>query len=69
MARTGPTACHTTIFSAGRRSANCALISAIDSSSMADSAMKISCGNDSNLLMVFYVQIMPDDFVMQLHRF
>ncbi|PPY66135.1 pilus assembly protein [Escherichia coli] len=30
----------------------------------------ISCpGNDSNLLIVFYVQIMPDDFVMQLHRF
>ncbi|STE15892.1 putative carnitine operon oxidoreductase [Escherichia coli] len=27
------------------------------------------CGNDSNLLIVFYVQIMPDDFVMQLHRF
>ncbi len=26
-------------------------------------------GNDSNLLLVFYVQIMPDDFVMQLHRF
>ncbi|OUH46739.1 hypothetical protein AZ027_005056, partial [Klebsiella pneumoniae] len=25
--------------------------------------------NDSNLLIVFYVQIMPDDFVMQLHRF
>ena len=24
------------------------------------------CGNDSNLLIVFYVQIMPDDFVMQL---
>ncbi|MDZ6837888.1 hypothetical protein U4X48_20990, partial [Escherichia coli] len=24
-------------------------------------------GNDSNLLIVFYVQIMPDDFVMQLH--
>jgi hypothetical protein len=22
-----------------------------------------------NLLIVFYVQIMPDDFVMQLHRF
>ncbi|EPP2604863.1 hypothetical protein ACUNNT_004890, partial [Escherichia coli] len=22
-------------------------------------------GNDSNLLIVFYVQIMPDDFVMQ----
>ena len=28
-----------------------------------------SHGNDSNLLIVFYVQIMPDDFVMQLHRF
>ncbi|AHM31770.1 hypothetical protein CF57_14925 [Escherichia coli] len=28
-----------------------------------------SKGNDSNLLIVFYVQIMPDDFVMQLHRF
>ncbi|MDW3301772.1 GNAT family N-acetyltransferase, partial [Escherichia coli] len=27
-----------------------------------------SAGNDSNLLIVFYVQIMPDDFVMQLHR-
>ena len=26
-------------------------------------------GNDSNLLIVFYVQIMPDDFIMQLHRF
>ncbi|MGQ8549723.1 hypothetical protein ACUTFB_25555, partial [Klebsiella pneumoniae] len=25
-------------------------------------------GNDSNLLIVFYVQIMPDDFVMQRHR-
>ncbi|MDS0082393.1 hypothetical protein RAN94_08615, partial [Enterobacter hormaechei subsp. xiangfangensis] len=25
-------------------------------------------GNDSNLLIVFYVQIVPDDFVMQLHR-
>ena len=34
-------------------------------------ATKIICGigNDSNLLIVFYVQIMPDDFVMQLHRF
>ncbi len=29
----------------------------------------LSRGNDSNLLIVFYVQIMPDDFVMQLHRF
>ncbi|MEL1258467.1 hypothetical protein WNL29_11530, partial [Enterobacter hormaechei subsp. xiangfangensis] len=29
----------------------------------------VACvGNDSNLLIVFYVQIMPDDFVMQLHR-
>ncbi|MGL8334264.1 hypothetical protein NA439_04470, partial [Salmonella sp. NW580] len=27
-----------------------------------------TAGNDSNLLIVFYVQIMPDDFVMQLHR-
>ena len=26
-------------------------------------------GNDSYLLIVFYVQIMPDDLVMQLHRF
>ncbi len=32
--------------------------------------VNISCsGNDSNLLIVFYVQIMPDDLVMQLHRF
>ncbi len=29
----------------------------------------LELGNDSNLLIVFYVQIMPDDFVMQLHRF
>ena len=29
----------------------------------------LPAGNDSNLLIVFYVQIMPDDFVMQLHRF
>ncbi len=29
----------------------------------------INLGNDSNLLIVFYVQIMSDDFVMQLHRF
>ncbi len=29
----------------------------------------VGLGNDSNLLIVFYVQIMPDDFVMQLHRF
>ncbi|ASK03647.1 hypothetical protein B9P84_26980 [Citrobacter braakii] len=29
----------------------------------------IFLGNDSKLLIVFYVQIMPDDFIMQLHRF
>ncbi len=29
----------------------------------------VKMGNDSNLLIVFYVQIMPDDLVMQLHRF
>ena len=29
----------------------------------------LNLGNDSNLLIVFYVQIMPDDLVMQLHRF
>ncbi|WP_461212443.1 Type 1 glutamine amidotransferase-like domain-containing protein, partial [Escherichia coli] len=27
-----------------------------------------TAGSDSNLLIVFYVQIMPDDLVMQLHR-
>ncbi len=32
-------------------------------------SMGIRLGNDSNLLIVFYVQIVPDDFVMQLHRF
>ncbi|WP_240407942.1 conjugal transfer mating-pair stabilization protein TraG [Klebsiella pneumoniae] len=31
--------------------------------------LEAKAGNDSNLLIVFYVQIMPDDFVMQLHRF
>ncbi|MCK3016350.1 hypothetical protein MZG59_21070, partial [Escherichia coli] len=31
-------------------------------------AAVLMMGNDSNLLIVFYVQIMPDDFVMQLHR-
>ncbi|OEL42947.1 hypothetical protein BHF06_18290 [Escherichia coli] len=30
---------------------------------------KQTYGNDSNFLIVFYVQIMPADFVMQLHRF
>ncbi|BDB91145.1 PerC family transcriptional regulator [Escherichia coli] len=37
-------------------------------SQRATSQEEFSC-NDSNLLIVFYVQIMPDDFVMQLHRF
>ncbi len=32
-------------------------------------AWALQLGNDSNLLIVFYVQIVPDDFVMQLHRF
>ena len=31
--------------------------------------LRSALGNDSNLLIVFYVQIMPNDFVMQLHRF
>ncbi|STJ07150.1 Permease, cytosine/purine, uracil, thiamine, allantoin family [Escherichia coli] len=35
---------------------------------VADKTVEV-VGNDSNLLIVFYVQIMPDDFVMQLHRF
>ncbi len=34
-----------------------------------ENAIVTATGNDSNLLIVFYVQIMPDDFVMQLHRF
>ena len=34
-----------------------------------DQYHSLKIGNDSNLLIVFYVQIMPDDFVMQLHRF
>ena len=34
-----------------------------------DGIAVFAVGNDSNLLIVFYVQIMPDDFVMQLHRF
>ncbi len=36
---------------------------------LADKYKQTQTGNDSNLLIVFYVQIMPDDFVMQLHRF
>ncbi len=39
------------------------------SSQMLESDAAIFLGSDSNLLIVFYVQIMPDDLVMQLHRF
>lgn len=35
---------------------------------MAETELKYG-GSDSNLLIVLYVQIMPDDLVMQLHRF
>ncbi len=44
------------------------LNSTTDDVEIEDIATALS-GNDSNLLIVFYVQIMPDDFVMQLHRF
>ncbi len=37
--------------------------------SISNDTISVKFGNDSNLLIVFYVQIMPDDFVMQLHRF
>ncbi len=40
-----------------------------ETSSMGKIIYHTMFGNDSNLLIVFYVQIMPDDFVMQLHRF
>ncbi len=42
------------------------ILVAEDEDEIADILMS---GNDSNLLIVFYVQIMPDDLVMQLHRF
>ncbi|STE39726.1 Na+/H+ antiporter NhaC [Escherichia coli] len=38
-------------------------------SPLSDTTNMAAMGNDSNLLIVFYVQIMPDDLVMQLHRF
>ncbi len=47
----------------------------LEITSLVDNALDLAeiteeySGNDSNLLIVFYVQIMPDDFVMQLHRF
>ncbi len=47
----------------GKVAGNYQHISSVDTDNYHDS------GNDSNLLIVFYVQIMPDDFVMQLHRF
>ena len=54
------------IFSPGGKGCNQAL-----AASFADTDVYFitKVGNDSNLLIVFYVQIMPDDFVMQLHRF
>ncbi|MCK2619315.1 hypothetical protein MZE52_14255, partial [Escherichia coli] len=46
-----------------------AVINYLDRSSLSVANLTIrEEGNDSNLLIVFYVQIMPDDFVMQLHR-
>ncbi|SVF75964.1 conjugative transfer protein [Escherichia coli] len=42
---------------------------AVSQNSADASYLQQMAGNDSNLLIVFYVQIMPDDFVMQLHRF
>ncbi|MDX7223214.1 hypothetical protein SJ299_24685, partial [Enterobacter hormaechei] len=43
-------------------------LSFFNSSEGEDKLVVSDFGNDSNLLIVFYVQIMPDDFVMQLHR-
>ncbi len=45
------------------------LITLLDTSDLSSMLSYCVTGNDSNLLIVFYVQIMPDDFVMQLHRF
>ncbi len=55
----------------GKASLMATLVAALVGASSAQAAeIKIGVvGNDSNLLIVFYVQIMPDDFVMQLHRF
>ncbi len=46
-----------------------AIIKSIPRATLTDKLENELTGNDSNLLIVFYVQIMPDDFVMQLHRF
>ncbi|MQL25012.1 transcriptional regulator [Escherichia coli] len=45
------------------------LILQLSKSSIYSTKPHSDSGNDSKLLIVFYVQIMPDDFVMQLHRF
>ena len=45
------------------------ILSLIHSLETTSDILKADVGNDSNLLIVFYVQIMPDDLVMQLHRF
>ena len=45
------------------------LVQGIDPKAEQKEAQAENSGNDSNLLIVFYVQIMPDDLVMQLHRF
>ncbi len=50
--------------------AGATFITGFNGSGYSDGTFFLYClGNDSNLLIVFYVQIMPDDFVMQLHRF
>ncbi|PCO21403.1 TetR family transcriptional regulator [Escherichia coli] len=45
------------------------LSDALSSGEISSNMNNTQLGNDSNLLIVFYVQIMPDDLVMQLHRF
>ncbi|MFV5731578.1 hypothetical protein, partial [Escherichia coli] len=41
------------------------MVSLLDKNYISENYIQ-AIGNDSNLLIVFYVQIMPDDFVMQL---
>ncbi|OYE79054.1 hypothetical protein CI649_22935 [Klebsiella pneumoniae subsp. pneumoniae] len=41
----------------------------VDDHELVRAGIRRILGNDSNLMIVFYVQIMPDDLVMQLHRF
>jgi len=47
----------------------CTLVAATKDSIVTLPNVSATKGSDSNLLIVFYVQIMPDDLVMQLHRF